>query len=178
MKVGHFMSRRVVSVTPDTPIRIAAQLMLEHKISGLPVVDAAGGVVGIISERDLLRDDGKGTDGSPWLKLMIAPEGLAERPAQLRDRKVEEVMTPNPLTVTPASSLGDACRLIEERGFKRLPVVQDGKLVGVIARADLVRALAQSLGKTAPTHDVSVDAHLLQLERQHWRSRARSSKPF
>lgn len=180
MKVENFMTRQVVTVTPNTSIFVAAQLMLQHKISGLPVVDAGGHVVGIVSEHDLLRDDGKGIKGSPWLQLMIEPEGLAEQPARLRDRKISEVMTRDPITIAPASSLRDACQLIEDRGIKRLPVVQDGKLVGIIARADLVRALAQSIERAAAaaTRDVSVDAHLVELERQILRSRARTSKPF
>ena len=180
MKVGNFMTRRVITVTPDTSILAAAKLMLEHKISGLPVVDAAGHVVGIVSESDLLRDDGKGVDGSPWLQLIIEPTGLAKESARFRDRNVSEVMTRNPVTVSPASSLGEACQMIEDRGVKRLPVVRDNRLVGIIARADLVRALSQSIdrGGAARTGDVSVDERLAELERQAWRHRARLSKPF
>ena len=180
MRVADFMTRRVITVTPDTSILMAAKLMLEHKISGLPVVDAKGHVVGIVSEHDLLRDDGKGVDGSPWLQLMIEPAGLADEFARVRDRKISEVMTRDPATVTPASTIAQACRLIEDRGIKRLPVVQDGELVGIIARADLVRALAQSNGRAiaAALPDVSVDARLAELERQIWRGRARLPKPF
>ena len=71
MRIEDFMTRRVVTVTPDTSILAAAKLMLENHISGLPVVDASAHVVGIISESDLLRDDGKGVDGSPWLQMMV-----------------------------------------------------------------------------------------------------------
>ena len=154
--------------------------MLQHKISGLPVVDAADQVVGIVSEQDLLRDDGKGIDGSPWLQLMIEPKGLTEQPGRLRDRKVSEVMTRNPVTVSPTSSLAEACREIEDHGFKRLPVVRDGKLVGIIARADLVRALARSIERTAVTTatDASVRSRMIELERQVWRNRVRSTKPY
>lgn len=176
------MTRRVMAVTPDTPILAAARLMLEHKISGLPVVDAAGRVVGILSEHDLLRrrGDGECAQGSRWLELMIEPVGLAEESAEFHGRKVGEVMTRNPVTVNAASPLKEACRLIEDRGIKRLPVVQDGELVGIIARADLVRALAQSIERAvpAPTPDVSVNKRLAELERQMWRSRARSPRPF
>jgi len=175
MRVGDFMTRRVVAVAPDTSILAAARLMLEHKISGLPVVDAAGHVVGIVSEHDLLRDDGEGADGSPWLRMMIAPDGLDAEKARFHHRKVSEVMTRDPVTIDVESALGEASRLIEARGIKRLPVVHDGKLVGIIARADLVRALTQSIEKTAAamTPDVSVDARLAELERQMWRHRAR-----
>lgn len=181
MTVGDFMTRRVITVTPDTPILAAAQLMLEHKISGLPVVDAAAHVVEIVSEHDLLseRDDGH-VKRPNWLALAIDPAKVASMPALFRDRKVSEVMTSNPVTIGTASSLEDAGRLIEERGIKRLPVVVDGKLVGVIARADLVRALAKAIarGAKAAEPDVGAIAHMVELERQMLRNRARVRRPF
>lgn len=182
MRVADFMTRRVVTVTPDTSILAAARLMLEHKISGLPVVDAAGRVVGIVSEHDLLRrrEDGGLAKGPHWLELMIEARGLPDEAARFHDRKVSEVMTRNPITIAATSPLSEASRLIEDLGVKRLPVVQDGALVGIIARADLIWALAQSVERAhaATRRDVSVDARLAELERQVWRDRARSSKPF
>lgn len=181
MIVEHFMTRRVAMVAPDTSILDAAKLMLAHRVSGLPVVDAAGRVVGIVSEHDLLRHRDGGDEKQPahWLQLMIErPEKVAEL-AKFQDRKVSEVMTRDPVTVTPATSLAKACRLIEDRGIKRLPVVQDGKLVGIIARADLVRALAKAVEKRpAGKPDTSVDERLRSLERQIWSNRARVGRPF
>jgi CBS domain-containing protein len=175
------MTRRVITVTPDTPILAAAQLMLEHKISGLPVVDAAAHVVGMVSERDLLceRDDGQ-MKRPNWLALAIDPAKVASMPTLFRDRKVSEVMTQNPVTISAAAPLEEAGRLIEERGIKRLPVVQDGTLVGVIARADLVRALTKAIarGAKAAEPDVGAIAHLVELERQMFRNRARVRRPF
>ena len=145
MMVGEYMTRRVITIAPNSSIVEAAKLMLEHKVSGLPVIDAAHHVVGIVSEHDLLRrrESDKGKQQSHWLQLMIERAGLTDESAQFHERSVNEVMTANPITVAPTSSLGEACRLIEERGIKRLPVVQNGELVGIIARADLVRAFAQ-----------------------------------
>ena len=140
MMVGEYMTRRMITIAPNSSIVEAAKLMLEHKVSGLPVIDAAHHVVGIVSEHDLLRrrESDKGKQQSHWLQLMIEGAGLTDESAQFHERSVNEVMTANPITVAPTSSLGEACRLIEERGMKRLPVVQNGKLVGIIARADLV----------------------------------------
>jgi CBS domain-containing protein len=180
VRVENFMTRRVVTVTPDTPILVAAKLMLENHISGLPVVDASAHVVGIISETDLLREDGKSADGSPWLQMVAGADGPTGDPVQLGSRKVEEIMSREPVTVAPNASVAQACRLLAQHRIKRLPVVEEDKLVGVIGRADLVRALAQSAEKPAPkpVPDVSVDSRLAELERQIWRSRARVIRPF
>jgi CBS domain-containing protein len=182
MRVGHFMTRQVVTVAPDTPILEAAQLMLRHKIGGLPVVDASGRVVGLLSERDLLgrRKDDDRIERPHWLQLMLERAELADLSARFRDRKVSDVMTRDPVTVSAASPIAEACRLIEEHGIKRLPVVEDGKLVGIIARADLVRALARAAEKTTTVKkpEISVDARLAELERQNWQHRARRAKPF
>ena len=89
-------------------------------------------------------------------------------------------MTREPITIAPSASIADACRLLHEHQLRRLPVVEGDKLVGVIARADLVRAVAVSAEKTspAPMRDVSVDTRLAELERQIWRERARVVRPF
>ena len=175
------MTRRVITIAPDSSIIEAAKLMLEHKVSGLPVIDAAHHVVGIVSEHDLLRRRESDKGKQPhWLQLMIERAGLTDESAQFRQRKVNEVMTANPITVAPTSPLGEACRLIEERGIKRLPVVHNGELVGIIARADLVRAFAQTVESATATtmRDDSIDDRLRELERQIWRNRARGPKPF
>jgi CBS domain-containing protein len=182
MMVREFMTPRVIAISPDASIADAAKLMLENKISGLPVIDATRHVIGIVSEHDLLRprEGDKGKLGSHWLQLMIERARLVEESARFHDRRVNDVMTPSPITVAPNSSLGEVCRIIEERGVKRLPVVENGKLVGIIARADLVRALAQTADSTAPAtvRDESVNGRLRELERQILRNRVRGPKPF
>jgi CBS domain-containing protein len=101
--------------------------MLDHKISGLPVVNDGGRVVGIISEHDLLRDNVQ-TKRTHWLRLMIERVNLADESGRLQERKVCEVMTPDPVTIAETASLEEAGRLMEENDIKRLPVMRDDKL--------------------------------------------------
>ncbi len=180
MRVEDFMTRRVVTITPDTTLLAAAKLMLEHRVGGLPVLDASGRIIGIFSESDLLREEGKSEDGSPWLQMMVGPDGEPAEPPRLDTRKVGDVMTRQLITIAPAASIAQACRLLHEHHLRRLPVVENDKLVGMIARPDLVRAVAVSAEEAspAPTPDVSVDERLAELERQMWRNRARVVRPF
>ena len=178
MKVKDFMTCQVVTVTPETSILEAARLMLEHKISGLPVVTDGRRVVGIISERDLLRGGNSDvqTERSHWLRLMIERVNLVDESARFQERVVREVMPPDPVTITETAPLEEAGRLIGENDIKRLPVVRDNKLVGIIARADIVRAIIPAARKIvdAAKRDELTDARLLELERQSLLHRARS----
>jgi CBS domain-containing protein len=179
VKVKDFMTRKVVTVTPETSILDAARLMLDHKISGLPVVDDEGRTVGIISEHDLLRS-GKTdvqTERPHWLRLMIERANLADESTRFQERTVSEAMTPDPVTITETAPLEEAGRLIGENDIKRLPVVCNNKLVGIIARADLVRAIIPAARKItdAAKRDEMRDARLLELERQSFLRRSRLS---
>ncbi len=180
MRVGDFMSTHVVTVRPDSPVRDAARLMLERNISGLPVVDTSGRVVGIVTEHDLLRSrtNVPGSQPPHWLQLMIERAEIAKESARFHEAKVEEVMTRDPLTVTDDTPIAEACRLIEKLGIKRLPVVRDGHLVGVVARADLVRALGIAVVKINHADERAARAEALmaslQMESIIRRSRSRS----
>jgi len=178
MRVEDFMTLRMGTITPDTTLLAAAKLMLEHRVGGLPVLDASGRMIGVFSESDLLREEGE--DGSPWLQMMVGPDGKPAEPPRLDARKVGDVMTRQLITIAPGASIAQACRLLHEHRLRRLPVVENDKLVGMIARADLVRAVAVSAEKAspAPVRDVSVDARLAELEWQIWRNRARVVRPF
>ena len=143
MRVEDFMTRRVVTITPDTTLLAAARLMLEHRIGGLPVVDASGRMIGVFSESDLLGEESKVEDGSPWLRMMVGPDGEPAEPIRLDARKVGDTMTRELITIASGASIAQACRLMHEHRLRRLPVVESGKLVGMIARADLVRAVAE-----------------------------------
>src|ERR1700734_4164002 len=101
VRVEDFMTRRVVTITPDTTWLAAARLMLEHRVGGLPVVDASGRMIGVFSESDLLREAGKGEDRSPWLQMMVGPDGEPAEPIRLDARKIGDTMTPGPLTHAP-----------------------------------------------------------------------------
>jgi CBS domain-containing protein len=171
------MTGPVVTVHPDSPISEAAQLMLDNNISGLPVTDAAGRVVGIVTEHDLLR----GTDGSRsprdhWLRLMIEQSKMAGEFARFHGARVDEVMTRNPLTVTEDTPIAEACRLIGKHGIKRLPVVRDGKLIGIVARADFVRALGVAIRRIAHANDRAArdEAMMAEWQRESMLRRART----
>jgi CBS domain-containing protein len=180
VRVEDFMTRRVITITPDTTLFVAAKLMLEHRVGGFPVVDAAGRMIGVFSESDLLREESTDEDRSPWLKMMVGPDGKPTAPPRLDARNVGDFMTPQPITIAPNASIAQACRLLHEHGLRRLPVVEGDKLVGMIARADLVRAIAESSEKASSTalRDVSVDARLAEMERQLCYNRGRVVRPF
>jgi len=147
MNVADIMTQKVISVTPETTIAEAAQLLLQHRISGLPVVDPGGAVVGIVTEGDLLRRVETGTQRhhARWLEFLIAPGRLAREYTDANARKVGEVMSADVVSVTPRDSLPEVVRLMERHHVKRLPVIEAGRLVGIVSRGNLVQALVHNL---------------------------------
>src|SRR4051794_17706466 len=137
MKVSDIMTHPVITVTPETTVGEAAELMLKHRISGLPVVDAASAVVGMVTEGDLLRRAETGTERwrARWLEFLIAPGRLASEYAHANGRQVGEVMTDTVLSVGPDDPVTDLIELMERRRIKRVPVIDRGRLVGIISRA-------------------------------------------
>ena len=174
MRTLDVMTRHVITVGPDTSIAEAARLMLDNRISGLPVVEGRGRLIGIVTEGDFLRRTETGTTRrrSRWLEFLIGPGRLADEFVRTHGRKVEDVMTPDPRTVTEDTPLEDAVQLMERNNIKRLPVVRDDQLVGILSRANLLSALA-SLARDAPpvaNDDAATrDRILAELERQPWR---------
>jgi CBS domain-containing protein len=158
MQVKDVMARNVVSVQANEPIVRAARLMLQNNISGLPVVDAEGDLVGIVTEGDFLRRSELGTQRRRprWLEFIVGPGRLAEEYVTQSGKKIEEIMTPDPVTVTLDDELEDVVELMERHHIKRLPVMQSGRMVGIVSRANLMHALA-SLARdtTAPVGDDS-----------------------
>ena len=137
------MTKDVFSVGPETPVREIASMMLERRISGVPVVDGERRVLGIVSEGDLIRRPEIETDHAPagWLGIFLSDEDRARDFVKSHGRVAREVMT-NPATcVGPETPLDEVVRLMERHRVKRLPVVVNGKLSGLVTRADLLRAL-------------------------------------
>lgn len=143
MKTTDIMVTNVVSVGPDTPVREIASLMIERRISGLPVVDAQRHVVGIVSEGDLIRRPEIETDRAPsaWLSLFLSADARARDFVKTHGLKARDVMAQPAVCVSPDAPLADVVRLLERHRIKRLPVVDHGKLVGLVTRTDLLRAL-------------------------------------
>ena len=173
MKTADLMTSFVVTVRPDARIEYAAQLMLQYRISSLPVTDSDGAVLGIVTESDLLRRAETGTEKSHarWVSFLIGPGRLAQEYVHTHGRKVAEVMTERVMTVTPQTSLADLVALMETKHVKRVPVVDQGRLVGIVSRADVMAALVGLLSEKpagAATDAEIRDQILEEIDRQPW----------
>jgi CBS domain-containing protein len=144
MRAHQIMTKNVISVTPQTLVEDAAKIMLRMHISGLPVLDNAGKLVGIVSESDFLRrsEIGTGRKRPAWLQFLIGPGRAAADFVHERGRKIEDVMTENPITVGEETPLEDLVRLMEKNGIKRLPVMSGNRLIGIVTRSNLLQAVA------------------------------------
>lgn len=144
MRVKDIMTAEVLAVTPDTSVQAIAEQLLTHRISGVPVVDAEHRVLGIVSEGDLLRRPESETDYSRswWLKWFAGSREDAAEFLKTHGLRAEQVMTRDVVTVTEDTSLAEAARILEKRHIKRVPVVRDGRLVGIVSRANLLHGLA------------------------------------
>jgi CBS domain-containing protein len=171
MRAHQIMTRSVVTVRPDATILEAANTMLQHHVSGLPVVDAAGKLVGIVSEGDFIRRGEIGTQKkrSRWLSFLMGAD--ATQYVREHGRKVSEVMTHDPLTIAEDATLEEIVNAMEANGIKRMPVMRDGKLVGIVSRANLLHAVA-SLAREVPdptADDDHIRSRIIQaLEKHDW----------
>ena len=173
MNARDIMTAPVISVSPDTAIEDAARLMVENRISGLPVVDENGAIVGILTEGDLLHRIELGTEKqhSGWYGLLFGPGRLAAEYVRSRARQVGEIMTSDVFAVAPETNLAEVTALMETRHVKRVPVVEGGRLAGIVSRANLVEALAKTL---AAQHEAAIDDDeirariLAEIEKQPW----------
>jgi CBS domain-containing protein len=173
MKASDVMTRDVVSIGRDASVLEAVRLMLQHRISGLPVVDAAGNLQGIVTEGDFLRRVETGTERkrSRFVEFLLGPGRLATDYAHASGRKVDEVMSLDVRTATEDASLEQIVHVMERYRVKRVPVVQGRKVVGIVTRANLMRALASLALAEHPVAagDAEIRERLLaELKKQRW----------
>ncbi|MAQ45017.1 MAG: hypothetical protein CL812_04030 [Confluentimicrobium sp.] len=144
MNASDIMTKTVISGRPDTTVEEAAELMSQHRISAIPVLDDEDGLVGIVSEGDLMRrvEGAKDQTRSWWLSLFSESQTSARSFVQERGQRLQDTMTTQVTTVTPDTPVGQIARMLEKKHIKRVPVVEDGKLVGIVSRANLLQALA------------------------------------
>ena len=151
MRAHQIMTRPVITVTPETSIVETANIMLQKHVSGLPVVDATGKLVGIVSEGDFIRRSEIGTQRKRgrWLRFILGPGKSASDFVHEHGRKISEVMTRSPLTIADDTALAEIVELMEKNNVKRLPVIRADKVVGIVSRANLLQAVA-SLAREVP----------------------------
>jgi CBS domain-containing protein len=166
------MTRPVITVQPNVSVGEAAKCLLENHISAAPVVDAGGKLVGMISEGDLMRRYETKTERrqSWWLRMMSGEHILASEYVKAHAQKVHEVMTRNVVTAGPKTPLGEIADLLESHCIKRVPIVENGALVGIVTRADLLRAFANDRPRLEiPMPDAAIRDRIVDhLEKQPW----------
>lgn len=140
MIVKDVMTRKIVKVSPDNSVRQAARVMLDNHVSGVPVVDDEGRLVGLISEGDLIRRTELGGI-APAAEGTVAAEDRANAYVRRSSWRVGDAMTANPVTIDENASVARVAALMQERGVKRIPVLRDGLLIGIVSRADLLQAI-------------------------------------
>jgi CBS domain-containing protein len=179
MRAMDVMTTNVITVGPDTSVQEVAKILSERNISGVPVVDAENRLVGIVSEGDLLHRVETGTERrvhrrrrSWWLDTIGTDEELAREYVKSHGRTAKDVMTREVTSVGDTTELADIANLLETKRIKRVPVIRDGRLVGIVSRANLVRALAAAgsrLTADTATDDRTIRQKLLEeLQGQEW----------
>jgi CBS-domain-containing membrane protein len=161
MNASAVMVSDVITVKPDDTVQDVAGLLLVNRISAAPVVDDSGKMVGIVSEGDLLRRGENRTEHERpwWLKLLMGREFLAAEFIKEYGRKVADVMTREVISAEPDTPVTDIATLLERHRIKRVPIVQNGKIVGIVSRANLIQALAVCRNKSLEPQTVA-DAEL------------------
>src|SRR5215468_2905856 len=151
MKAADVMVSAVISVRPNARVEEVASTLLANRISAVPVIDKQGELLGIVSEGDLMRRAEAGTDRSRswWLEYLTGKQVLAAEYVKSHSHKVTDVMTRSVITATPETPLGEIAMLLERNRIKRVPIVQNGKVVGIVSRANLLQAVAGMPAKNA-----------------------------
>jgi CBS domain-containing protein len=178
MNAADVMSKEVFVVNTDMTVLDAARAMLQHHISGVPVRDWQGKVVGMLTEGDLLHRVETGTQRrhAHWLELLFGPGRAAQDYTVAHAKKVGEVMTPRVISVTPETPLSEVVALMEQNHIKRVPVLAGGRLLGIVSRADLLRRLVAQSEKAVvaePGSDAEIKSRILaELDHESWAPRA------
>lgn len=171
MQARDVMIFPVITVTPDTPVNEVAQLFLDKRISGAPVIED-GKLVGMVSEGDLLHREEAGTAKrrSWWLGLLTHKDTLARDYVREHGRRVADVMSRRVITATPATPVREIARLLEKNRIKRVPVVDGDQVVGIVSRANLIQAVASAAAAPeVPVSDQQIrERMLLDLRRHAW----------
>jgi len=173
MKAEVVMTRNVISIDPDATVLQAARLMLQQHISGLPVIDKDGNLVGVLSEGDFLRRRETKTERrrSRWLEFLMGPGRIAAEYSHSHGNKVSEVMTTDVQTVEQDTALEDIVELMERRRIKRVPVVCGGQVVGIITRSNLMHAMVSlaRVAQPADKDDATIRERLLaEMQKELW----------
>ena len=173
MKATDVMATKVITVRPDTPVATIAEVLLANRISAVPVVNDKDVLVGIVSEGDLIHRVEVGTERhrSWWLELLTGKEILAHEFVMSYGRKAADVMTRPVISVQPDTPLGDIAALLEKHRIKRVPVASNGKIVGIVSRANLIQALVNlNRAKTETSvDDLTLHSDILkQLRSKPW----------
>lgn len=173
MRAHQIMTRNVKTVSPEASVETAARTMLDNHFSGLPVVNMSGDLVGIVSERDFLRRAEIGTQRKRprWLQFFTSPGTTAADFVHERGRLVSDVMTQNPVTAGEDDTLDEIVTSMEKNNVKRLPIVRGRKLIGIITRANLMRAvsdLARDVPDPTADDDHMRDRIVRTIEAQDW----------
>jgi CBS domain-containing protein len=172
MFVRDVMVAPVITVEPTASVQEAAKLFLEKRISAAPVVDGKGKLVGIVSEGDLLHRVEAGTERrhSWWLRSLIESDTLAAEYVKAHSRKISDVMTRTVITTSPQTPLHEVAAVMEKSAIRRLPVIENGQLVGIVSRANLLQAVASSRQTldTAPSDKAIRDRILSSLKAEPW----------
>lgn len=170
MQAIDIMTPGVITATPDTAIGELIRLMLSHQVSAIPIVDGTT-VVGIVSEGDLIRRAELGTGKRPsrWLELIASRAHLAADYVHTHGHTARQVMTTPVITVADTTPVDEIAALLESRHIKRVPVLRDGQLLGIVSRANLLRALACRIAQSVTSDDRRIrDALLAELRAQPW----------
>ncbi len=170
---AQLMTRGVVSVLPETPVREIALILAERSISAVPVVDGQGHVLGVVTEADLVRRlAGLADAPAGWLTRLFAdPVERAERYARTHGAVARDIMTEAVVSVPPTATAAEIAHLMEERNIRRVLVLEEGRLAGLVSRADLLRALTAPEAETPPAGDTAIREAVLETLRQEtWSS--------